>query len=384
LLGLPTLLVADPPQLSLPRQTAAPGSSTIFPVVFDSKSTIISGVQFDIQYDNSAMSLTAVLGDAARSSSKLLYQLDLAPNKRRFLMVGLNANPLAAGALINLFVNLNTGVSQGVFSLSFSNIVGTDPYGVLSSVVGLDGSVTLQGTTGRSVLLQTAGVLNGASIAPGPIAPGEFFTLLGSSIGPISTTTPVASESAVVLGGTSVLFDGIPAPLTYAAPNQINGVVPYELSGSGVTNLQIATVSRVISNLTIPVLSASPSIFTLDGSGVGQGAILNQDSSVNSPSNPAGKGTVVALFATGAGQTDPPGVDGQIARVLAKPIVPVSVKIDGLDAEVLYAGAAPGLIAGVLQVNVRIPPTAASGFSVPIILAVGAVIGPPGVTLAVQ
>jgi uncharacterized protein (TIGR03437 family) len=347
--------------------------------MLDSRSTTIGGVQFDVRYDNTAMSLNATLGDTARNSGKLLYQADLAPNQRRFLIVGLNTNSIADGSLLNLFVNLNPNVQQGVFTLSFSNTAGTDPYGVLASVVGSGGTVTVQGTRDQSIPLQTAGVLNGASLASGPVAPGEIFTLLGSSIGPISTG-----------GGAQVLFDGVPALLSYAAPNQINGVTPYELVGHAITNLTVSSGERKISDLTIPVVTASPAIFTLDGSGVGPGAILNQDSRVNSVSNPAGKGTIVALFATGSGQTDPPGIDGQIAGsfpsmpVLPKPVLPVSVKIGGLDADILYAGAAPGLLSGILQVNCRIPESIAPGYSVPVILTIGSASSPPTVTLAVQ
>ena len=79
-------------------------------MVLDSKNAIISGVQFDVQYDNSAMSLAAIPGYATKNSGKLLYQADLAPNKKRFLIVGLNLDQIADGTLINLFVNLNTSL----------------------------------------------------------------------------------------------------------------------------------------------------------------------------------------------------------------------------------------------------------------------------------
>lgn len=385
LLGLlPHLLAAGAARVSLPSQTAAPGTSVILPLVLESGNATISGVQFDVQYDNSAMGLTAIPGDAVKNSGKVLYEADLAPNRRRFLVVGLNPNQIANGTLINLFVNLNTSAPPGVFPLSFSNAAGTDPYGVFASVIGSDGSVIVQGTIDQSVPLQTAGVLNGASVVFGPLAPGEVFILVGSNIAPSASTGPVGSQSSFTLGETRVLFDGIPASLSYAATNQISGVTPFELAGHMSTNIRVANGDRVISDLAIPVAPTSPAIFTLDASGVGPGAILNQDSSVNSPSNPAGKGTIVALFGTGAGQTDPPGVDGQITGAVSTPILPVSLQIGGLDAEVLYAGTAPGLVAGVLQVNVRIPLAAASGFSVPVVLTVGQTSGPAGVTLAVQ
>jgi len=355
--------------VSLSSQTAAPGSSIIIPVAFQLSTDAVSGVQFDIQYDNSAMSLIANLGDAARSSGKLLYEVDLAPNTRRFLIVGLNSNPIASGTLINIFVNLSPNAPAGVFPLTVSNVAGTSPGGIPAAITGSDGAVTIAGTIVQSVPLQIAGVLNAASFVSGPLAPGEIFTLVGSNIG---------STSAVVS------FDGFAASLFYTASNQINGMTPYELAGRSVTRLEITTGGQVISDLVVPVAPQAPAIFVLDGSGAGQGAILNQDSTVNSPSSPAARGTIVALFATGSGLTNPAGADGLIAGTVPfKPVLPVSVQIGGIDAEVLYAGTAPGLTTGVLQVNCRVPENVAPGYAVSLVLTVGTV-SSPGVTLAVQ
>jgi uncharacterized protein (TIGR03437 family) len=382
---LPRILLALPAQVSLPNQTATPGSSLLLPVVLDSNSATISGVQFDVEYDNSAITLIATLGDAAKNAGKLLYEADMAPNRRRFVIVGLNPNLIPNGNLLNLFVNLNGSASPGPLPLSISNTAGTDPYGVFVSVSGVDGTVTVQGTIDQSVPILPAGVLNGASISSGPIAPGEVFTLFGSNIGPVFASAPSGAPSSTTLGATRVWFDGVPAPLLYAGPDQINGVTPYALTGNTSTEMRIFNGDRMISDLRLPVVPASPAIFSLDATGVGQGAVLNQDSTLNSPSNPAIKGTIIVLFATGAGQTNPVSVDGQIVwDLLPKPLGSVSVKIGGQDAEVLYAGAAPGLISGLLQVNLRIPQNTVSGFSVPIVLSVGEINSPPNVTLAVQ
>lgn len=377
---------ASLPRVSLSDQSAAPGTSIVVQVAFAAQGDPISGVQFDLQYNSSAMSLAATVGDAARNSGKRLYLADLAPDKRRFLIVGFNQNLIPDGTLINLFVNLNLNAPNGVYPLKFSNVASTDPYGRFAPTTGLDGAVTVQGTVSQAVRLQPAGVLNGASLLPGPVAPGEVITLIGSGIGPLSLQWPPAGDqSKTVLAGTSVLFNGTPAPLLYAAPHQINAVVPYGVSGKTVTQVQVTYQGQMIAKLPLSVAEAVPAIFTLDSSGVGPGAILNQDSTLNSPSNPAAKGSVVQLFATGAGQTDPPGADGQVARdPLPKPVLPVWVQIGGLDAEVLYAGAAPGLIAGALQVNCRVPANVASGYSVPVVLTVGTASSQPGVTLAIQ
>lgn len=368
---VPHELLAAPAQVSLPSQTAAPGSSVILPLTLATNGSAISGIQFDVQFDNSAMSLVAILGDASKNAGKVLYQGNLAPNAARFLIVGLNTNLMDSGILINLFINLNPNGANGASPLAVSNVVATDPFGATVSVAGSGGAVTVAGTINQSVPLQTAGVLNAASLVSGPLTPGEIFTLIGSSIGSVT--------------GTQVTFDGIAASLLYVSANQINGVTPYEVAGQAATTMGIINQGQLTSSLMLPVVPASPAIFTLDGSGVGQGAILNQDSSINSWSNPAGRGTIVAFYATGAGQTNPPGVDGQIVgTLLSIPVLPVSVQIDGLDAPVFYAGAAPGLITGILQVNCRIPANVTPGATVSIVLTVGSASSPQSVTIAVN
>jgi uncharacterized protein (TIGR03437 family) len=99
---------------------------------------------------------------------------------------------------------------------------------------------------------------------------------------------------------------------------------------------------------------------------------LNQDNSVNGQGNGALPSSIVTLFATGEGQTSPPGVTGAITgATLSQPLLPVAVQIAGLPAIVTYAGTAPGLVAGVMQVNVSIPATVPRGLQVQVTLSVG-------------
>ena len=135
----------------------------------------------------------------------------------------------------------------------------------------------------------------------------------------------------------------------------------------------------------LPVAPTSPAMFSLDRSGFGPGAILNQDYSVNGPGNRAAPGSVIQIFATGEGQTNPPGVDGKLATgALPAPNLPVSVTIGGLPAIVPYAGAAPGLVAGVVQVNAVVPLSIASGSAVPVFLRFGGATSPRSVTVAIE
>ena len=111
---------------------------------------------------------------------------------------------------------------------------------------------------------------------------------------------------------------------------------------------------------------------------------MNDDNSVNTPSNPASKNNIVVLFGTGEGQTNPPGVNGLLAKtVFPKPVVPVTVTMGGEPATVLYYGAAPGLVAGVIQINAQIPPGVESG-AVPVVVRVGNAVSQTGLTVSVK
>jgi uncharacterized protein (TIGR03437 family) len=144
--------------------------------------------------------------------------------------------------------------------------------------------------------------------------------------------------------------------MIYASSGQTSVIVPYAVAGK--TSTQVTVVYQGVSSApqTVAVVPSQLGLFSSNSSGSGQGALLNQDNSVNSAANPAKRNSIVILFGTGEGQTNPPGVDGQLAvSVYPKPITPITVKIGGSNGEVLYYGAAPTLVAGVLQINVKIP-----------------------------
>jgi uncharacterized protein (TIGR03437 family) len=231
------------------------------------------------------------------------------------------------------------------------------------------------------------GVLNAASSQNAPVAPGEMVTIYGSGIGPSTLTTYSISPDGTlvnVLAETRVLFDSTAAPLVYVSAGQVSAIVPYGVSGKSSTQLQVEYKGVKSNAVSLPVAACAPAIFTADSSGKGQGSITNQDVSFNSKTNPADKTSVITFFATGEGQTDPPGSDGKLANsVFPKPILPVSVKIGGLDAEVVYYGAAPLAVAGLMQVNARVPDGLAPGDQ-PLVLQVGQCSSPDEVTVAVR
>jgi uncharacterized protein (TIGR03437 family) len=381
----PTTLSLFASQIVLPNQAVVAGTSILVPVAFASQGSSVSGIQFDVQFDDSAISMGAILGDSATNAGKGLYAVSVVPGTKRLVIVGQNQNAILDGTLVSLFINVSPSASSGVYPLKFSNVVGTDPAGQAIALTGTDGAMTVQGIAGHGPQLQASGVRSAASWLTGSIAPGEIVTLVGPAIGPASAQLPSGSASSTILGGVSVLFDGTPSPLLYGGPTQINAVVPYGVSGKTATQLQVVAQGQPVASLSVPVVPAAPGIFTVDSSGVGPGAILNQDMTVNSPSNSAAKGSVIVIYATGAGQTNPSGVDGQItAGSLSHPLLGVSVQIGGLSSSVLYAGAAPGLISGALQVNAVVPDGVSVGPSVPVLLTVGTGTSQAGVTVAIR
>ncbi len=217
---------------------------------------------------------------------------------------------------------------------------------------------------------------NGASgLAAAAIAPGEVILVNGGTVGPSPTVNgvvPVTGSMATTLSSTTVTFNSTPAPILYANASQTAVVVPYEIAGSTTASVVVTYKGQITPAFSIPVAASAPGLFTSAESGSGEIVALNQDGTVNGTSNAAARGTVATFFATGDGVEDPASADGVVnGDIIHAPVLPVSVTIGGQAAQVVFSGSAPGLLAGVLQVEVVIP-TAASTGAVPVVLTIGA------------
>ncbi len=251
-------------------------------------------------------------------------------------------------------------------------------------------SVTIYGALGTAATAPSPGtigaVVNGASFLAGPVSPGELVTIFGANIGPdVDSGAELDGERlSNSVGNTSVMFDGVAAPLLFTSSTQINAVVPFGVAGP-TTQVQVMYQGNAVASTTVPVQPASPALFALDGSGGGQGAILNDDYSVNSNSNPAARGSFVTLYATGGGTTTPASQDGALTTSpLLSLNLPVTVTIEGVPAQVLYAGPAPGEVAGVLQINVVVPETTWVSPFDQVVVTIGTYVSPSAVTVAVK
>ena len=361
------------------EQTAAPGAAVIAPVVLDPQGAEISGLQFDVAWDGTALELALVLGDLPRVAGKNVYSTALGQNSLRCLLVGLSSEVLGAGDLVRLFLFVRPGATPGSYQVILSNVTATDPGGQPIPLTGTTARVNVQveGAPLNSTILQPGGVMNAASMIAGPVTPGEIIALLGPGT---ATVSPAETGS-----GLFVTLNGARAPVLYTGPHQINAAVPFTLDRQQpLASLEVRSQNRQLAAMTVPIAPSAPGLFTQDGSGAGPAAMFNEDATMNTFSNPAARGSLVIFYGTGFGLTDPPGVEGEVATEPAGLTEPILATIGGRDAEVISAGAAPGLISGVMQFKVRVPDTAPSGVAVPIVLRVGANATQAGVTLSIR
>lgn len=259
--------------------------------------------------------------------------------------------------------------------------------------------------------------------APNPlrsVSPREIVSIFGQNLGPstVSTATPTATPPSTTLvyptswNGVQVAFTWVDpvtstattvlAPIIMTSLNQINVAVPKEIgslvgTANPVATIQVTNGSAPPAGSTVTVVAEDPGIFTFAGLGQGPGAILNYDSSgvptINSTKNAASRGSAIAIFVTGMGElSDPTWANGAVLPSTGGAVKLADgtcrVDIDGQPAVVTYAGSSPGAVAGLVQVNAIVPPTARTGQAIVITVSIGATASArrsqPGVTFAVN
>lgn len=217
---------------------------------------------------------------------------------------------------------------------------------------------------------QLGNIAGGAS---GAVAPGEVLVIYGQAVVPETAAPGHVDDSGKLvtsLAGIEVRFDGIPAPIYVGDYYQITVQVPYEVAGKTATKIQASNRGIPSNEISVPVVDAIPGLFNTTSSLI-EALAANQDGSLNSKTAPAPIGSVVTLYASGVGLLTPAEETGRPASGLAQTVLPVSLTMAGEDAEILFAGAAPGTV-GVVQINARVPVTMPAGTtSASLLLTVG-------------
>jgi uncharacterized protein (TIGR03437 family) len=257
--------------------------------------------------------------------------------------------PLAGGfaATTGFVSELSADLSTLLFSSYFGD---THTFAVSSIAIGANGSLVLGGTTGHvngepanlwlnSLTLtpppafRIDSIENAATVVDGPISGGETILITGAGFG---------SNAQLSIGGEAV------TPLAIT-PTAITATVPSDLATSAPAVL-VRSAGAVTNQVLMPLAVTSPGVFSANGSGAGQGYILNSDGTFNSPGNPASPGSRITVFATGVGPVS-------FTNGYAVPQYPVNVFVNGYYCAGVAAvmGPVTGLPGNVFQITVYVP-----------------------------
>ena len=242
------------------------------------------------------------------------------------------------------------------------------------------------------ILLPPAAVTNSAAGNNfDTVSAGSGHTVWGTGFSSNVQVAGGAERMPIDLDGVKVRLNGIPAPLFFVAPNQINFQTPWELLRDTLAEVRVEIAAATTMPIFVRVAIHDPGIFTTNQSGSGQGAILIANTaSVAAPagmfpgSQPVAQGGFVSIFCNGLGPvSDPPptGAGAWTDRLATTQTLPI-VTVDGLDAPVFFSGLAPGFV-GLYQVNAQIPEGASTGDAVDLSVAIGG-IESNGVTVAIS
>ncbi len=215
-----------------------------------------------------------------------------------------------ASELWNSDQNSSRDAPGGFTKFAAPTVANGRVYLPISNAVVVYGTLPPGAVTGSPAI---SAVVNGASYLEGAVSPGELVTIFGANLGPpLSASGEVDGDFLEdSIEDTKVMIGGAASPILYASSTQINTVVPFGVTGTS-AQIQIFYQGQPTASATVQIQAASPALFSANSNGGGQGAILNQDGSVNTHSNPAAPGSEVVLYATGAGLMTPASKDGLV------------------------------------------------------------------------
>ncbi|MEZ5392949.1 MAG: hypothetical protein R2724_08760 [Bryobacterales bacterium] len=221
-------------------------------------------------------------------------------------------------------------------------------------------------------LMPTAVVSAATFEAGAGVAPGALVSIFGVNMTPDTAAAGSVPLPTELAGRYVEVSEQYRAPLLFASPGQFNVQLPVEASSAaGIQTVAVrrADTRELLAGGPLAIAPANPGIFTASQDGQGQALAINQNGSINSPSAPAERGSVVTFFGTGQGATNPmvangqPAPGGPLANTVAQPTTSqqqclrtgfVCAFVGSKIAAVQYSGLAPGFV-GLWQINVQIP-----------------------------
>ena len=250
------------------------------------------------------------------------------------------------------------------------------------------------GATERPVLTRVVDAASGAAAG----SANAILTILGRSF---STGTSREAHGGYIrdnkypseLNCVAVEVAGQRVPILYVQNDQINIQAPGSITSGSVPVRVIVNPDRqnaIASDMaSLTIQNFTPSFFTFGTSRsiaarIPNGGPIVAEASVVPGARPARPGEIVELYGTGLGATQIAVASGMLAPNQAIATTNrATVTVGGSEAEVFYAGLAPGNISGLYQINVRIPATAAAG-NLPVLLTIGGVQSAAETTIPVR
>ncbi len=243
----------------------------------------------------------------------------------------------------------------------------------------------------QTPVVTEGGVVNAASFAPGQVVtPGSLVAIFGANLAAglsQADTIPLSSS----LGGVSVTFNNIPAPLLFVSQGQVNAQLPWNALPEGTTagTARLVVTRSGVSSApqTVSVGPFSPGIFALNNIAIA----VNLNGSIAAPpgaipgfaTEPAAIGSTIIVYCTGLGTVDPPAQTGNHSLdALRRTTTTPTVLIGGREAEVGFSGMSPQFV-GVNQLNVVVP-NVPPGDAVPLQIRMGGITSTDRVTIAVR
>lgn len=265
-----------------------------------------------------------------------------------------NANGWSTGE--DYLAEINASATKLLYSARYpsgsaAQAVALDPAGLVH-IAGSNGFISAI-SPGAAPVMSIFGFQNafGGNLTA-RITPWEVISIYGPGIGPTTAVTgaPVNGVYPTTLGGVQVTIDGASMPLLYVSANQINAVVPSALTANAASAVHIATGTAVSPDYPVWIDRSAPVAYPV---------VLNQDGTINSRSNGAKFNSIVTFYATGWQNYFAGLADGQVAATAQNAcayVCQASVETGGFPwiATVLYGGAAPGIVAGVSQINLNV------------------------------
>ncbi len=375
---------------------SVPGGASAFPVPYVGVTSVnggIGGVEFFTggpTFVASGQSVDLLLGGIGFDGTLTAANFAILGSGATVGNVGLDPNGSTVGPYKILRVTLNNMPAQQ--GLSLASIFVTKGANTLSLSGALVIGPPTPTTTSASVVSSASGLGNGGG--NGAVSPGGLYTIYdvqnNPNLGPNAFTNNTGFDPygflAPILGGVSVTFDGVPAPIFFVNGGQINLQVPFEVAGKASTKVVVNYLGSLSSAVNVPVLNEQPALISVDSSGKGPVAAVNQDGSLNSAAHPAPQGTVVTIYGTGVGQQ--PGYT-IFPTGLAAPGVPggftgnYTYSIGGsTPAPAAYVGPTPTAV-GLAQFNLKIPNSSPAGPVPVVVTSPNGISSQPGTTIYV-